>query len=488
MADKTILLLMIAFVLSGILAYDRYKMDHGERGPVAELLDFAGLAQYDEAPQQRTTVIQDVYEYNPRAVLRQMRELHQKYEEERKKLVDNRKEVIERIIELNDEVASTAAIYTDELTQESARFLEKFSQVETLIGRIHQIPSQDKTLHSQNIQDIHGQIVNVFKQFIADPAKNSRELKVILDNIEKYTSADDRGEKLDCGGLSVCLAKETDYLNKEFNELQKQFADTPANHLKELRDLVDRLKIEYNFLLSNSQATEKRLGEVREDMDKKLRVFVEELVDVTEIDLKNVMDEYRKFRDAQMKLLDNLDQHRQRVVEIQMQSNNRAIEMLKSLKQHPRIRFEELINVFKSNAAAIEDELVKFDSKENNVRRILEAMSADKETLVDDIADIQLIEAERLTPGRISIMRQEKEIELEKQERRKHLGLSGGKEEASSSDNNAATSTRPPLKGIQTDLLKQKDIERSRKAQMQNMRDLNRDHNRSLDSLGVPSP
>src|SRR3989338_10370698 len=172
MADKTILLLMIAFVLSGILAYDRYKMDHGERGPVAELLDFAGLAQYDEAPQQRTTVIQDVYEYNPRAVLRQMRELHQKYEEERKKFVDNRKEVIERIIELNDEVASTAAIYTDELTQESARFLEKFPQVETLIGRIHQIPSQDKTLHSQNIQDIHGQIVNVFKQFIDDPTKN----------------------------------------------------------------------------------------------------------------------------------------------------------------------------------------------------------------------------------------------------------------------------------------------------------------------------
>ena len=68
---------MIFLVLAGTVIYERHLTAQGEIGPIARLLDFAGIAEYEEEPPNKVKVITESFRMELRNNLSRLHEKHQ---------------------------------------------------------------------------------------------------------------------------------------------------------------------------------------------------------------------------------------------------------------------------------------------------------------------------------------------------------------------------------------------------------------------------
>src|SRR3989338_3025978 len=99
MADKTILVLIVLFVLAGVITYEGNLQKKGEPGPVAGIIDMAGLSKKDEPLQEiKHKTINEEFQYlSKKDILARMQIQQQEIEKKRNELLEKRAFLLQQL-------------------------------------------------------------------------------------------------------------------------------------------------------------------------------------------------------------------------------------------------------------------------------------------------------------------------------------------------------------------------------------------------------
>ncbi|MCR4336272.1 MAG: hypothetical protein NUV91_00495 [Candidatus Omnitrophica bacterium] len=281
MGEKTLLTLIVLFLVVGVFAYDRYVTEQGELGPVARLMDYAGLGekfQNIDNPFFQKKVTQTSSQYR----IGEVYDIYQKIEGQRLELMQHRQEIIHQLQGMNGELNQEASQYATSLNQEQEAFLERFPELRKFLSQLHQ---------NQEGKDWKAE------------ASNFLNTQMILSEEKK-----------------IEVAHMLDHFDQQNVNVQELFKTARS------------LEKEYQVLETNTAATQRQLTENHDEIEMRFQQLTRKMVQVTDEDMSQLMDSYQNLWKAEEILLANLEINQQRVRQQQEAFNKQWSKVIDQVK------------------------------------------------------------------------------------------------------------------------------------------------------------
>ncbi len=394
MFDRTFIIILILFLLVGLYAYERFAIERGEVSPVGQLLDFAGLSKFLAKESLDPVTTHRTYQINLKDHLVRLREKHLLIEDQRNQLIYHRWDILKRLESLTEQFEEEAKIYEEVLRKEEKEFLDHFPQIESLGESLSETQKlKDQELREQRYQEIKSQLIELLAGMADNPQEDLPRLNQILDQLQEVvTSADFKVNACENKSQEECLLENYDQLETEIKDYINRIVEGPQKDFEKILELTRVLTRELTILGENLEASELRLQEGNELMESELKVLTEELVQVSEEDLRKLMELYQELRLEQEILLDNLKINQQRIQESYQKTQHQFREIMDQLKNTPQIDFSQLSRSQDDFFGFSEGLINELEVNENQLSLIFQNHWSANKNFIEDFA--QAIDAD----------------------------------------------------------------------------------------------
>ncbi len=328
MGDKYLLSMMILFLFVGILSYDRYIASTGEISPVAKLIDFAGLSQFADALGPSAKTKRRTAEFNINERLDRLSQRYQEVEEKRKELMYRRSSILQELAAIIIDGQSDALQYAEIINQERKKLQEHFPELEQL-GKDMFRPNADIT--TIDFAGFKARLIGIAEQAEGKSHEDIPALAQILKKLETIEKMGIDAQLEGCSDVQACLIKDIQQIESEAMASFEEGAAQPLQDIQDLTSLTDQLKKESNLLVNNYQATEAQLEQKEIALQSRLKILTEALVQVTEADLRELLQLYTEIENEEKILSANLELNRRRLSAIFADVNDRLRNVQRSL-------------------------------------------------------------------------------------------------------------------------------------------------------------
>jgi hypothetical protein len=308
MLDKAFVVLLIFFMITGIYAYERFSRDSGEVSPISQVVDFANFSKFD--PITGTTVknSHEVIDFQSDSNLARLREKHNELHEERIQLINKRKEILQRLNELNGELEVESTIYAQLMDAVKQKFLQHFSQFNQA-GQ--DLVAAKEIADPLARQTEYNRIKNDFFQFLAgivpDPQADLSRLVEIFAKLEEVLAQEKDSILEGCGTLAECVQARIDELETVVTEMVSKVVDHPQRDITKINELLALLRREYQIQFDRTEASGIELKESSQQINTEYKTLVEELDDVTEKDFVQLAQMQDRFENEERYYTDFLE-------------------------------------------------------------------------------------------------------------------------------------------------------------------------------------
>jgi hypothetical protein len=334
MGDRTFLLIMGLFLIVAVFAYDRFVTERGDLGPMAKLMDYAGLSQYAQ-DEQGVHMSHQETQLKIRNNMVSLQEIYRQIDSQREALILNRQELLQKLTDINDQLTQQAEIYAHTMEEEGHAFRSRFPRLEELGQEIIQTQQlEDPKLREDRLTLIKEELRILLEGMAVDSPEDLPKLDEIIEKIGVYVHAQDGVAGQTCSSGTDCLTEALDGMDAIVQDALLQ----SEQDLEEFTQLTQMLKKEYVTLADNLQASDSQYDMTNQNVTSELQSLTQALVEITQSDLQKLLTLYQTLVQQQQVLMENLDIHHQRVWQVQQRANQRLEEILQTGRRIPRLK------------------------------------------------------------------------------------------------------------------------------------------------------
>ncbi len=334
MADKTIMLLLVLFVAVGVAAYDRHAVQNGKLSPIGQLVDFAGLSkkafQKENPDDLVVTKEMRTFKYQSGQRLARLQKKYKEIEDERVKLVENRQEILQNLMNMIQDTEDDAVQYARVINQEKKRFNQKFPKFDKWRKSLLDLQQEtDPVLRDTKYQALKNELLSSLGE-----RSDQSKLELTLENLQKVIDGREEDSIVmeDCGDLEHCIEKNVDVIENNLNEI----GNLENDGIKDIVKLINTLKGEYQYQMDQSYVREVDFEKSHKKINSKLKSMVEQLVEVTANDLRDLIFLYQELDAEQRMLFEDMDAEQQYWKYQHKKSMRKIKEKIVSLKKNFR--------------------------------------------------------------------------------------------------------------------------------------------------------
>ena len=430
--------------MSGLYAFDRYQISQGNPSPIAEMVDFAGLAKVMQEEETETQVVQtrETFHETAYSSVDRLRRVHQDNHDRRLALVARRSEILQKLRRLTQDTRQEAEYFSKVIQQEEGRFLEKFPEVENIKNTIFRSQSEnDAQVREHNYNRIKGDLVTMFKKVVQNPQEDLPRLQVLLTDVNALVGGSSNQWQHSCGTNQICLQNKIDGLQGDIIELVDETAKRPGEHVDTVIELTTMLEGEYRFFNENAEATEYEIKQQRDRLDSNLKNLVEELVNIGEDDVISTLKLAQKVEDEKTKLEANLKSHQDRLLKNYGSINTRIGNVMDQLDDVLVYDFDPMIEQYRENRVMTDERLDTLTSNAQEMKDLYRERLNDNKTFAE--SNMQRINE------RIEQIKQE---QLEKESQKKGQAIDKLNDERMQRDATYKSNQRDRLNNIEQQL------------------------------------
>jgi hypothetical protein len=327
-------------------------------------------------------------------------EKYRQLEEQRARLVENRRELLDELIQINDQIIEEAKIYQQAIEQDRDSFFNRFPELQPLGASI--IASReisDPVRRQQEYERIKGQLVTLLDEFTAQEPQYSERLHGILGDIDRIVNKEEEVLAA-CSEPVKCINGKLDDLKDELKAASGKILDSAQEDILTIQDMTVSIRRQYEVLGENLQANDEQIKNNNELLEGEFKHLAENLVSVTAEDLSKVMETYKEIQIAQQELLTNISLHEDRVVQSQQETDQKAAEIIKKLYQVPRMDFDKLAKAYDNIKTERQQILAKFESNELKLRQVTDERWHDDSDFLDKLVRGAPLDGNKLVEDR----------------------------------------------------------------------------------------
>lgn len=331
MADKGFVFLLILFLMSGVAVYDRYVTIKGDVSPVARLIDFTGLADFGGDYSIRTRRSHTTSHENPEENLARLKEKLAQINDKRNALVQNREVLVKQLVDVNDKVRNEAQQYVQTIYAERKAFLTQFpelAEVSHFFSAVYPITREksDRQIESE----LKVLIAELTMRLTQDPSR----LAVIYQSLREKIGGESASLKKNCPDISLeqCFVDHPAEIKDFFVEIIDEMMIRPDQEREVISEASQVLAREYLSLLTNCEASDRRLQESQQVLDSRFQKTVRDMTTGVQADFSDLMALYRELDDERETLLNNVGLNYDRLVSAQQQLNRLMEKLLARVK------------------------------------------------------------------------------------------------------------------------------------------------------------
>jgi hypothetical protein len=282
MWDKTYTYVLMLFIFVGILAYERHIINQGGMGIASRIVDYVGIADYDDPHGETTTSFAEKYTFDFKN-LERLKEKYHAIESQRTDLVEHREEILQAIDDLNPDIYQEAVLLKDAIFQERDELFTSFPEIPDFATRLTQAKEEvDPVVQQQLYDSLESDILAFLVTIVDDPMYDILRLQNLFSSTE--TLINDFPDVLIARCVDIdleeCLKTSTD-LHADLTEMIMTIATGPDQQLVE--NFVYFLNIEH---MEQTRRLEKyEFEESDEEIDSEFKRLIKLLDDVQEKDL-----------------------------------------------------------------------------------------------------------------------------------------------------------------------------------------------------------
>lgn len=332
MGDKTLLVLLIIFIVIGVFTYDQYITEKTGESPISRLLDYGGLGGNEEDidPNKTTVSKYATFEDGAQFHLAQLINKLSEFKEQRQKLLQERNAIITQLISLEDKALKVADSFSEEIKKEREEFstykpeLDQLGQMLTETYNVNNLMIREKNyerikekifslngnkdwgVSQKDISELVDFINQTFVQKRLIPINNCqtdeecleanvKQAQVFLNEVlidfqqeltPRFVNAvkivqKTRGvdsEQIISGDVNETFVEQQDeYFRGQYKDLVQKLVKITPKDLNDLIQLHQELQIEERTILGNIQATSQRLSQRVEEEQKQINELIEKL-------------------------------------------------------------------------------------------------------------------------------------------------------------------------------------------------------------------
>ena len=395
--DKLFLIIVIVFTLTGIFAYDQSFKAKGEVSPISRLIDFGGLAQLGESSSSRSLKRHQEFHSDMQANLARLSQIHQQIEAKRLELVENRRDILKKLAALNTDVQKEADGYVQLINQEKTKLQEQFPELEQFGSDLAALTTTtDPQLRQTKFNELKQKILNLLNRVVENSTQNVPKINAVLDQIEMIIQQGPEVPIPDCDDAQRCLKKRVGNIEQELSQYLDQIMSGPTQDLSKLLELTQTLQNEYQTQVNSTEVNQKKWKESDQHIEGEMKRLVEELVAVTDKDIKDLMNLYQELKFEQDNLTTEVEFNRKHLTEIQQRFNEQLRDVLRNLKDARRVNMDRLVTVCNHFGLESDRLLQENSSNTDQLLKVIHKDSTINKTLVEKMAQSLDIDINRL--------------------------------------------------------------------------------------------
>jgi len=412
MGDKTLIFLMVLFVAAGVYGFDQYAVQNGGVSPVGQMIDLAGISRGQNLrgkdPDDVEVIIEHrTFQFHSQQSLERLQQKYQQIEAQRMTLVENRRDILEKLMDIVSDTEAEAVQYAKRINTEKERFLKQVPKLEEFRQKIMVIQQQsDPALRQEEYQNLKNELLSFLAEGIEQPEKNLPRLTQVLESLEKVLEGTDSERIIieDCSEVESCVQQHIGEIETGVYGMARQTGDD----VKELLTLMEQLREEYQEQIYDSYNQEMMIEESQDKVDSQLKYMVEQLVKVTENDLKDLIYLYQELEMERRMLTDYVTAQQEDWRRRNKESARLVKEKIKGLKKTFQVDFRRLQEK-NQNLERNQEELVQdAQGKFYEMKRVMEQRHMANRGFVSEIAGMVNIDIQRLVEDQGYAMKKNK--------------------------------------------------------------------------------
>lgn len=319
---RTIIILLVFLMSTGIYVYERHLADQGKVGPVGQLIDFVRFGKYAEDRERTSRRAGEEDAVNIREHLLRLQETYDALYKERDALSRKRREILSELLTLNDQLLQEAGTYAEVLSQEQYQFLEEFPELKEVAAQMARAyMTEDPEERSRRLLKAEQGMEELFKKEEGGAADaGAQRLQNYLRNIltlireqspEQFQSFCEKAEPAECLNADPAQAEAL------VQKVLLARGEDLAAEMGELKALITSLSREYYIAEENYAASEQLLEQQDQRIEGDLRRLSIQLVEVTELGAEEINALYKDLLFEYDVILENLALNLRRMEEKQ---------------------------------------------------------------------------------------------------------------------------------------------------------------------------
>jgi len=347
MGDRTFLIIILVMIFAGVYSYHKTVTEKGGVTPLSNLIDYAGLAVFENDKRESKKTLYETYNFDVKENFFRLSEKVGEIEIQRVNLLENRKDILEKLSMMNVATNEEALAYIDLINNEYKAILEQMERLEPIKGALNAM-SKEANIGKRlgQLPAVRNELLKVLGSVVEDPRKEIPGLEMIFSNLEMLAKEEFNALPYSCDDMEGCLDQVFSYLQNQYSAHMHRNAVQPKIDIENLTGLANLLEHEYQFLLNNTEATENKLSESNREVENSFRELAQELVRTTEEDLRKVIAAYKAVEQEHVKYVQNLKLHQDHLAEQYRLVYAQIDEMMERLKRVTKIDFKNFIDSY----------------------------------------------------------------------------------------------------------------------------------------------
>lgn len=366
MGDKTLLVLLIIFIVIGVFTYDQYITEKTGESPISRLLEYGGMAEDGEVDPNKTTVskyatFQEGAEFNLVQLSNKLTEI----QEQRLKLISDRNSIISQLIGLEDKVLKEAELYAEEIRQEREEFLAYKPELEELGSLMLETYNVNNLkLREKNFETIKSKIANLNGN--KDWGVSQKDITELIEFINQTFVQKNLTPINNCETNEQCVQANVTqaqvFLNEVLIDFQQELTPRFVNAVKIAQKTREVLSEQLVF----SDVNEAFITQQDEYFRGQYKELLQKLVKITISDPNDLIQNHQELQIEERTILENIQLNSQRLSQRFEEDNQQMGELVNKLDKEKLKKFNNFFSVLeknKSEAKAYYDQLVEIDKQ-----------------------------------------------------------------------------------------------------------------------------
>lgn len=402
MKDKILFGGAVLLIAISVFQYDAYVREKGGMGPVGKMAKFLGYDQKETKPKIIEKSLQLGFDFQAREAYRALNSRLDQIQNEKKQIIASREEIINRLLDLNNELVDEANIVLKSIDEKRRPFINYKNELRLLSDDLietHKI--SDSELRRNKYRIIENQLKNNIQKTLRMPTEDVRRINNILYTIEQIVMESGDLYINDCDSYEECTEKRKESLDAQITRI---FEPTLKMSGRQIEKFIELLRMwEYEYLLQLDGLEQNQLSDKTRDqkINGALQKIMNQLIRITPNDLKDMIYIYKAVANEQRERMAGLGAREERWRTNVIFIHDQVKRLLSELRVSTETDFSKLDQKFNelndSYLSIIEElkindeqfrQILKHQTYENKhfLVQLAKFMQIDMKRLADDIA------------------------------------------------------------------------------------------------------